>query len=368
MGNSIAHTFAYITSQLFPEHLLNKVLQLLFIKVGLLHYRSDIKKEELLPRSWFFIQEAKKQNITCEVAYNAYGATSHIRLTLLSGKKIYIESLPNASHTHTRLSGLIDDKAATKKILKQYQIPIAEGSSFWWFQKKKALTCAKTIGFPVIIKPSNGSVSCHVTTHITNKEQLDTAITHALRYGPNYIVERHVSGYVVRGTVINNSYLACLQQIPAHVVGDGHTTIQKLITQKNTHKKNVRLYHDIIIDDTTHELLKDTRYTLDSIPKAGESIMLQKDPFLKLGGDLKDITDETHPDNKELFFKLATIFSLKLVGIDFIIPDISKSWKTQKCAILELNSNPAIEMHHVPSMGTPRNPAGALVAMMLQYY
>jgi len=53
--------------------------------------------------------------------------------------------------------------------------------------------------------------------------------------------------------------------------------------------------------------------------------------------------------------------SIHVVGIDFLCENISKSWKKQKCAILELNSVPSIELHHFPSAGVPQNVAKAMV-------
>jgi len=50
------------------------------------------------------------------------------------------------------------------------------------------------------------------------------------------------------------------------------------------------------------------------------------------------------------------------------MPDINRSWKEQTCAILELNNMPAIDLHHVPTEGTPADPAQALVDMFFKYY
>jgi cyanophycin synthetase len=50
-----------------------------------------------------------------------------------------------------------------------------------------------------------------------------------------------------------------------------------------------------------------------------------------------------------------------LVGIDFIIEDISKSWKEQaRCGVIECNSRPFFDNHHLPFNGKPRNVAGAI--------
>ena len=126
--------------------------------------------------------------------------------------------------------------------------------------------------------------------------------------------------------------------------------------------------HKIVIDGTTTELLIGKNYDLQTIPGRDEVVYLQKNPFLKLGGDLNEVTEKVHPDNLRLLKEVAKFFDIRLVGIDFLIPDISAAWQNQNCAVLELNGNPCIEMHHCPSSGTPQNVAHALVSLFFKYY
>ena len=50
-----------------------------------------------------------------------------------------------------------------------------------------------------------------------------------------------------------------------------------------------------------------------------------------------------------------------LVGVDFIMEDITKSWKEQNLSgIIECNSLPFIDLHHYPLFGKPNNVASKL--------
>jgi D-alanine-D-alanine ligase-like ATP-grasp enzyme len=51
------------------------------------------------------------------------------------------------------------------------------------------------------------------------------------------IVERHISGKDYRLFVIGDQLRAAALRIPAHVVGDGKSSIGRLITQKNVTRK-----------------------------------------------------------------------------------------------------------------------------------
>ena len=55
-----------------------------------------------------------------------------------------------------------------------------------------------------------------------------------------------------------------------------------------------------------------------------------------------------------------------LVGVDFIIGDVTKSWKEEKhCGIIECNSLPFIDLHHYVMFGKPQNVAGKLWDLVL---
>jgi len=51
-----------------------------------------------------------------------------------------------------------------------------------------------------------------------------------------------------------------------------------------------------------------------------------------------------------------------------LVPNISRSYKEQPCAILELNNMPCIELHLFPSSGKPQNVAKAVVDLFFKYY
>jgi cyanophycin synthetase len=229
-----------------------------------------------------------------------------------------------------------------------------------------------TLGFPLVVKPRGGSVARHVTTNIETAKDLRHAIEKAITYSPAYIIERFVkNSFVYRATVVDFDSAFCVMQTPAMVMGDGTSTIQALVNKKNTDKKNGMRHgvsHEIVIDSTTEELLLEKKYDLSTVLKKSEVVYLQRNPFLKLGGDLVEVTENVHPDNMQLFKDIATFFDIRLVGMDFMIPDISVSWRTQHSAILELNSMPCIEMHQFPSSGRPQNVAGVVVDLFFKYY
>lgn len=372
-----------IISTLMPRLRLSKKLESFFdfslektfSLIGLIKMRDDFLLSEIQMRSACFIDEARKRGVEFKAAKGPVGYTNHF-CAEIGGKKIRFESLPVAGHVSKYNVSFVDCKERTKNHLTKGNFPIAKGKSFWFWRGGRALKFGiNRLGFPLVVKPRGGSVARHVTTNIMNKEELQKGIDKAVIYSPAFVIERFVeNSFVYRATVVDFDFVAVIKQVPANVVGDGILTIRQLVEEKNCdkkrgepHQKDFTLYK-IVISETTTKLLAEKNYNLETVPKKNEIIHLQKDPFLKLGGDLVEVTMSVHPDNIQLFKDIAKFFDIRLVGIDFLVPDISSSWKNQHCAVLELNSVPCIEIHHFPSSGTPQNVANALVALFFKYY
>lgn len=372
-----------ITSTLMPrlkflrklESFFDVFLEKIFSQVGLIKMRDDFLSSEIQIRSACFVDEAKKREVKFKAAKGPFGYTNHL-CAEINGKKIRFESLPIANHFSKYDASFVDCKERTKNHLLRGGFPIVNGKSFWFWRKDRALKFGKDeLGFPLVVKPRGGSVARHVATNIKNEDELQKGINKAIIYSPCFIVERFIgNSFVHRATVVDFDFVAVVRQVPANVVGDGILTIQQLAENKNGDKKRGEPRQKdftlckIVIDETTKELLAEKKYNLETVPKKDEVVYLQKNPFLKLGGDIIEVTERVHPDNTRLFKDIAKFFDIRLVGIDFIIPDISSSWKNQRCAVLELNSVPCIEMHHFPSSGAPQNVANALVDLFFKYY
>jgi len=357
------------------ESFFDLLLEKTFSFIGLIKMRDDFLFSEIQMRSACFIDAARKRGVKFQVAKGPFGYTNHF-CAEVDNKKIRFKSLPIAEHVSKYGVSFVDCKEKTKNHFKKAGFPIAEGKSFWFWKKYRALKYgSEEFNFPLVVKPRSGSVSRHVTTNIKSRDELLKAINKAISYSPAFIIERFIdNSFVYRATVVDFDFIVIVKQVSANIVGDGSLTIQELIKKKNSDKrrgepnqKNFTLYK-LVIDKTTDNLFIEKGYNLETVPKKDEIVYLQKNPFLKLGGDLIEVTDLVHYDNIQLFKNVAKFFDIRLVGIDFIIPDILCSWHNQQCAILELNNVPCIEMHHFPSTGTPQNVANAIVNLFFKYY
>ena len=354
----------------FIDCLLEKTFA--FLKVA--HFTDKFSLSQIEARSACFIEEGRKKGLKFKILRSFAGQTNCFQI--IAGKKTFwFEGLPIAPFLNKKGGVLLNNKSWVKRKLKARSFPIAQGKTFYFWQKKKAINFSKALGFPLVVKPRQGSFARHVTTDIKNEEQLDRAIKTAIVYSPIFLIEKFIQSVsVFRATVVDFDFVACVKQEPANIIGNGILTIKELINDKNNDPRRGEIWqkeailHKIVVDEKTKELISKKGYDFDSIPQKKEIVYLQKDSFLRLGGDLIEVTPLIHLDNLLLFKDIAKFFNIPLVGIDFLAKDISVSWKGQTSAILELNGLPCIELHHFPSSGTPQNVAKALDDMVKKYY
>ena len=218
-----------------------------------------------------------------------------------------------------------------------------------------------------MVKPKLGSLSKHITCNIQNEADLKKAIHIAQIINPEFIVEKFIEGDVHRVTLVDHKMAGCCLREAPNVIGDGMHTITELIGIKTSIRGAGKLIRKILpciksAQTKTQSLfLAKQGLALETVLPPGTKAYLHSKIILKGGADIHDKTDEIHPDNIALFQKISRLCDTPLVGLDFICQDISPAHHQQKCAVLEANSLPYIDMHHYPVTGQPRNVAGLIM-------
>jgi len=333
-----------------------KTKQRFFIKdflslLKIIKFEKKPDRRKIYNRSLIFFDEAKKRGLDIRVV-KFFSKYINEFVFFYNNKKYYYEGIPTILLENKNTD--MDDKNKVKKILNKNKIPTPSGQIF--INSKRAFNFGKEIGYPLVVKPNSGSLSQHVICPVNSDEELKIAIKIVKIYKPDFIVEEYIQGRVYRATIVNKKHVfVCLKE-KVNIIGDGVFTIRDLINFKNNDKKRGETYqkdttlHKISIDDTLKNVLQKQGLKLDSILNKNQKVYLNDKCILSCGCDIINCGD-VHLDNKNLFLEIAKILNTNLVGIDFICPDISCSYKNQKTGVLETNSLPYIDMHQHPSCG-----------------
>jgi len=255
------------------------------------------------------------------------------------------------------------DKEDTKHLLEQAEVEVPRGDIISRESSLKA-SC-KYVGYPLVIKPIDGNHGRGITVDIQDYEHAVEAYHAAKEVSNRVIVEKYITGEDYRILVINNVLVAAAKRTPAHVIGDGKSTIEDLVIDVNRdprrgygHEKELTA---ITLNDLTKTIIADAGYTIDSVLKEGERLILKDTANLSTGGTAEDVTDIVHPANVSMCERISKIIDLDICGIDIMTSDISKPLSETGGAVLEVNAGPGFRMHLAPTIGLPRNVAAPVV-------
>ena len=258
------------------------------------------------------------------------------------------------------------DKDDTKHLLEQAEVPIPNGDIIRTERGLKEVI--EEIGYPIVIKPVNGNHGRGITTNINSLDEALIAFASAKEISRLVIVEKYVVGEDFRILVINNKMVAAAKRSPAHVIGDGKSTIKELIDKVNEDPRrgfgHEKVLTKIDINNLTLEILKENDLTPDSIVKSGEYVKLKNTANLSTGGTAEDVTDLVHPSNVFMAERISKIIDLDICGIDIMAETLTKPIENTGGAVLEVNAGPGFRMHLQPSSGLPRNVASSVVDML----
>ena len=276
--------------------------------------------------------------------------------------------------TLTERSGILGvelacDKEGTKTILSDAGVPVPQGTVIHYLDElQEAIEIVG--GYPIVIKPLDGNHGRGITIEINSWSEAQSAYDLASEASKtrSVIVERFYSGSDHRVLVIDGKVVAVAQRVPAHVTGDGVSSIEELIAKTNRDPKR-GVGHDnvltkIIIDQTVLNVLEKQGYNVSTVLPEGEMAYLRATANLSTGGIAIDRTDDIHPENVWIAQRVAKIIGLDIAGIDVVTPDITKPLREVDGVIVEVNAAPGFRMHASPSVGLPRNVGAAVLDML----
>jgi len=328
---------------------------MVFLKLG--RFTNEPDKKDTW-RTKCFWEEANKREIKMKEFH--LGPIRDIFIAEYKGKIITFDGLPRPAGEESKALLWMDNKGIMKKKFIKESLPVAKGGVAW--NRHQALKIFNNISKPVITKPNLGSRSRHTLIHIDTKKKLIYGFKKARKLSPLVIVEEELNGYLFRGTLVGEKLVGVVKRDQPEVTGDGIHTVKELMEKENERpERSGPIFHKIIVDVETEIELKRENISMDDIPEKDRVVTFSQKTSRGCGGTTTEVTDIIHPENKKMLEKLGAFLKDPLVGVDFIIEDITKPWyEEQHCGIIECNSLPFIDLHHYPLFGKPNNVAGKL--------
>lgn len=298
----------------------------------------------------FFRQLAEERGIDI-VIEPEYGRTGQIKLP--GGRKFYFKNSP-FNLNMAGASEIARDKAYTSYFLKKMGYPTPTGETFFSDEYCSAIGSkrnpaaaykyARSLGWPVIIKPNNKSCGIGVFK-ACNKNQFIQAVKAVTSLGNIFLVQKMEQGNDYRILVFDNEVICSYQRLALSVVGDGRSSVRQLLEIKKKEFSALGRSMNVSIDDeriVNH--LKSQKLSLDSILFKETRAEILPNNNLSSGGDAIDTTDNMHPEWKKLAINVTRDLGLRYCGVDIISKGEIKE-KPSSFVILELNASPGISKY-----------------------
>ncbi|EKD46579.1 MAG: hypothetical protein ACD_67C00166G0001 [uncultured bacterium] len=281
----------------------------------------------------------------------------------IEGKRILLERKISITRQSFVSGQLTRCKDITHKLLQSAGLPTPKTECFYKksFDKKSSKKQLEELTYPIILKDAQGSNSRGIFPLIGNPQDAMILIEEELPHYRSMIAQEMVFGKEYRLLVLDEKVIGALEMIPPYALGDGISTIRKIIEQKqNTTEKRTDF------DEKLTQILSEQNVTLESIMSKNEIAYIKKSSCLAEGGETRDVTDLVHADIEKICVEASKVVGKHLVGIDVMCADVSIDPTEQAFNILEINGKPDLYIHYDPTHGETRNVVEDIVKFMVK--
>lgn len=272
------------------------------------------------------------------------------RITLPSGRVTYFHRLRWDLNT-LGVAAIALDKDATAYVLKHLGYTVPTGRSFSYDGRLRvtrdiggAYAYAQKLGLPVLLKPNDSWGDQHVYVAYT-RTQFYAAAREVFAASKKLLVQRVARGSDCSIVVLDGEVLMASEKTPPYVLGDGHSSIRKLIATSQRRGRAARRPTGLRVDDVrVSRHLAFGRRTLATVPAVRERVELLPCGNLGVGGDVRVVTDVLHPELRALAIRVVADMGLRLASLDLVLSRPSDA-PPQRCTVLEVNSAPGLDTH-----------------------
>jgi cyanophycin synthetase len=318
------------------------------------------KKYGIGPTTTYILDEVKKRDIP----FRQFEHGSLITLGYGNRQKKIRTAVTDAtSGLGIEMAG---DKDETKRILADAHVPVPQGIIV--YSEEELRRRLSDVRFPVVLKPLDGNHGRGVTTDIHSLERALFGYGVARRISRPVIIEEYVKGDDYRFLVINYRLVAVALRLPAHVTGDGRSTIRQLIDKENEDPQRGDSSEHVLalikVDEVTTKILNEKGLMPDSVLPNNERLVLKDTANISAGGTAIDVTDKVHPENRFMAERIARLFNLDICGIDIVATAVDVPVTRDVGAVIEVNAGPGLRMHSNPQHGVHRDVASPIIEML----
>lgn len=291
--------------------------------------------DELNPYARIIVDEARRRGIDAQVI----DAPSGLMTLSFGGRSVRCrESL--SEFTSAVAMTICDDKAITRRVVERAGIVLPEQISA--DDDPETIQAFLTRHGSLVVKPARGEQGRGVAVGLSDRAELAAAIAAARRVCPEVLIEQEFKGQDLRLVVIDYKVVAAALRKPPQVTGDGASSIRTLIETLSRRRRSATGGESSVpIDAETERCVAAAGRQLDDVLPIGASLEVRRTANLHTGGEIYDVTAETHPVLIRAAVEAARAIDIPVTGIDLMV----KSPLTPEYVFIEANERPGLANH-----------------------
>lgn len=272
-------------------------------------------------------------------------------------RPIYVDRNANVLDSHASVRAT-DDKPATYQLIEELGAPVPDHIVLASDAHKAALEFIESHGGTFVVKPASGTAGgIGVTANVRTASELRHAMAWAGAYCPRVLVERQIVGDSYRLLYLNGDLLDCVLRRSPSLVGDGISTVRKLVVEENRLRlaEGFKRSQSLLkIDRDMKATLSAQRLGLNSVPERGQQFIVKHVANDNSANENVTMMDRLSKSTVEIGRTIAARFGLRLVGMDIMTPDISKPLEDAHGAVIDINGDPGFYYHYCKDSGRVR--------------
>lgn len=290
-----------------------------------------------------YYKSAKELFLPVEIIHGIHGFTFRL------GKKTYFFREFDTPFNNSSSAKIAEHKYCANQVLKRAGIPVPKATAIHssQFNNGRLESIISHLTFPLVIKPTLGSLGRHVYCNIPDIHQLKILMAQLFPISEWISIEEfHGKLNSYRVLMFKKRVIGVVQRYPAHVIGDGTHTITELIDLANAKRAQLTdEFVPIVVDEEYQLRLNELGITLNYIPAEHERVVLCYTCNASRGGTYEALSTKICKKNRQLLVNLMSLLNLDIAGIDMECIDINTPIMDSNGVIIEVNTSPSVRIH-----------------------
>ena len=319
---------------------------------------QKVKLSAKLPEENIYFGEphiVPPREISARFGVHGFSSTTLERFLILERQEKRIAFHNSYTSFTCRLGEFLPrERYLVKQLLNEAGISVAEGSLLKTDDREEARKAVKRLG-QAVIKPAVGQRGEWIAIGVTT-ENFDSAWQEVLNLTTSeVIVERYfLNATEMRYLVVDGQCIAVGQRLPPHVIGDGFSSLERLVEVKNLRRELNPALRGSRIELTSSRvaLLMNRGLSPNSVPAKGEYVALDIKAGFAVGGDLGNATKMVHPGYRQIAEQVFNLLpDLHVAEIDVLARNHMIEPSAEDYIVVDANTCSSLAGYYFPTYG-----------------